>query len=88
MLSQQVSSVMINKVGSVQQTVQNMLKCGIYFAYNYLYIHSVYKLYTQFLWCTLFVEPELMYTKCKQNVCMQNVSHISTNFCIYFVYKI
>ena len=23
-----------------------------------------------------------------QNICIQNVSHISTNFCIHFVYKI
>ena len=31
---------------------------------------------------------ELMYIKCIQNVCIQNVYHISTNFCIHFVYKI
>ena len=30
---------------------------------------------------------ELMYTKCIQNDCIQIVSHISTNFCINFVYK-
>ena len=29
-----------------------------------------------------------MYTKCIQNVCMQNAYHILTNFCIHFVYKI
>ena len=30
---------------------------------------------------------ELMYTKCIQNDCIQIVSHISTNVCIHFVYK-
>ena len=29
-----------------------------------------------------------MYTKCIQNVYMQNAYHILTNFCIHFVYKI
>ena len=29
-----------------------------------------------------------MYTKCIQNVCKQNVSHISTSFCIHFVYTV
>ena len=31
-----------------------------------------------------FCRSELMYIKCIQNVCMQNVSHISANFCIHF----
>ena len=35
------------------------------------------------VWCTLFVDQNW----CIQNVYMQNVSHISTNFCIHFVYK-
>ena len=30
----------------------------------------------------------ILYTKYLENVCKQNVSHISTNFCINFVYKI
>ena len=30
---------------------------------------------------------ELMYTKCIQSVCIQNISHILTNFCIHFVCK-
>ena len=29
-----------------------------------------------------------MYTKCRQNVCIQNISHISTNFCMHLVYTI
>ena len=34
-----------------------------------------------------FCRWELMYTKCIQNVCIQNISHISTNFCTHFEYK-
>ena len=34
-----------------------------------------------------FCTSKLMYTKCIENVCIQNVSHISTNFCIHFAYK-
>ena len=30
---------------------------------------------------------DLMYTKCVQNVCMQNVSHLSTKCCIQNEYK-
>ena len=32
-----------------------------------------------------FCRSELMYTKCIQNVCIQNISHIS-NFCVYKIY--
>ena len=35
-----------------------------------------------------FCTSKLMYTKCIENVCIQNVSHISTNFCIHFAYKL
>ena len=53
-----------------------MLKQGIHCAYNYLYIHSVWILYTNCLHngygCTLFVH---------QNSCVQNVYKM-------FVYKI
>ena len=38
-----------------------MLKWGIYFEYNYLYIHSVWILHTNYI-------HNLMYTKCKQNI--------------------
>ena len=34
-----------------------------------------------------FCTSKLMYTKCIENVCIQNVFHISTNFCIHFAYK-
>ena len=34
-----------------------------------------------------FCTSKLMYTKCIENVCIQNVSHISKNFCIHFAYK-
>ena len=40
-----------------------------------IYIYFVYK------YCTKFIQ--LMYTKC-----IQNVSHISKNFCTHFVLKI
>ena len=33
-----------------------------------------------------FCTSELMYTKCIQNGYIQNISHISTNFCIHFAY--
>ena len=38
-----------------------------------------------FMMCTFW--SELMYAKCTQNVCIQNVFHISTNFCMQNVYK-
>ena len=41
---------------------------------NCVYIHFAYKSCTRCM--------QLMYTKC-----IQNVSHILTNFCIHFVYK-
>ena len=34
-----------------------------------------------------FSRSELMYTKYTQNVCIQNVSHISTNVCVHFVFE-
>ena len=34
-----------------------------------------------------FCRSELMYTKCIQNVCIQNVSHISANFYTQNIYK-
>ena len=43
-------------------------------------------LYMMFMMCT-FRRSELIYKKCIQNVWMQNVSHISTNSCIHFAYK-
>ena len=50
---------------SEQQTSQNMLKCGIYFAYNYLYIYSALILYTNCIHNSYtFCRLELMYTKC------------------------
>ena len=84
-LSQQVSSFncvqLLDWLGSAQQTGQNMLKCGIHFAYNDLYIHSVWILYTNcihnFLWCILFVD---------QNWCIQNVYKMFPTFQQTFVY--
>ena len=48
-----------------------------------LCIQNLYKMYPTF-WQTFVYK---MYTKCIQNVYLQNVSHISTNFCIQNVYK-
>ena len=33
-------------LGSAQQAGQNMLKCGVYFVFKYLYIHSAWILDT------------------------------------------
>ena len=51
-----------------------------------LYEFCIQIVYITFMMYT-FGRSELKYTKCTQNVCIQNVSHISTNFCIHFVYK-
>ena len=48
-----------------------------------LWIQIVYIMFMMYTFC----RSELIYKKCIQNVCIQNVSHISTNFCIHFVYK-
>ena len=44
---------------------------------------TVYKLYPTFRQTFVYI----LYTKCIPNVSIQNVSHISTNFCIQNVYK-
>ena len=71
------------------------MECGIHFAYNYLFIHSVLILYTNsscihnfydvhFLQIRMFVYK--MYNII-QNVSIKNVSCIWTKFCIFFVYN-
>ena len=63
-----------------------MLKCGMHFAYNYLYVQSewfhIQVVYTIFMMYT-FCKSELMYTKCTPHLdkllytfCMQNVAAI------------
>ena len=68
---------MIRYLGRAQQSGQNMLKRG-HFAYHYLHTfctNFVYTLYTQYLWCTLFVD---------QNWCIQNVSKMYTKCIPHF----
>ena len=50
-----------------------------------LYEFCIKMLYIMFM-MHAFCRSELMYTKCIQNVCIQNVSHISTKFCMQNVY--
>ena len=49
-----------------------------------LYEFCIQIVYITFMMYT-FGRSELKYTKCTQNVCIQNVSHISTNF-VYILY--
>ena len=56
---------------------------SIYIMYE-LCIQIVYIMFMIYTFCS----SELMYTICIQNVCIQNVSHILTNFFIHFIYKI
>ena len=70
-----------------QQTGQNMLKYGIHFPYNYLYINFAWMLYINcvctFFWCYTFFISELMHTKCIPHFdklfytfCIQNLAAI------------
>ena len=93
-LSRQVSSLVCKGLGSAQQMGQNMLKCGIHFAYNYLYMHFVIILYTNCIYSfydvyTLSVDQNWRIQNA-QNVC-QNLFHILLWqffwFCMQNVYK-
>ena len=61
----------------------------MFMMYTFWYITiDVYKMHTKCLYKKCIPHfDKLLYTKCIQNVCMQNVYHISTNFCINFVIK-
>ena len=57
-----------------------------------LFAYILYEFCVQIVYIVLmmytFCKSEVMYTKCIQRKCIKNVSHVSTNFCIHFTYKI
>ena len=63
-------------------SIQHKNVC-IYILYEF-YIQIVFIMFMMYTFCT----SEFMYTKCLQNVCIQNVSHILTNFCLQNVCKV
>ena len=86
----QVLFVFNDYLGSAEQTGQTMLKKEIHSAYNYLYIHSIWVLYTncihnvydvQFLYIRTDVYK--MYTKC-----IPHFNKLLCTFSIQNVYKI
>ena len=64
------------------------INCIHVYDVHYLQIRiDLYKIYTKCLHTKCIPHfNKLLHTKCILNVCIQNISHISTNLCIHFVY--